>query len=116
MRVFITGATGFVGREILRQAHDAGHQIGILSRHPDSRLPKELDRDPQPEIYRGDVLDPVSLQGALSGADAVIHLVGIISEIGTLHFNAVSFDFIVKRLTAYTQPLGGLELVAAGFL
>ncbi len=81
MRIFITGATGFVGREILRQLTGTSHTIRILQRKNRGRdrlgdLPGNLAI----EVHPGDVTDAASLRGALQEVDAVLHLVGIISE------------------------------------
>ena len=82
MKILVTGATGFVGREVLRQLYTGGHTVRIVARIPD----KATDQLPQPcsvtEFHCGDVTDPTSLTGAARGCDAVIHLVGIISEFG----------------------------------
>jgi NADH dehydrogenase len=43
----------------------------------------------QADVYPGDVLEAASLQGALNGMDAVVHLVGIISEVGESTFENV---------------------------
>ncbi len=77
MRIFLTGGTGFVGSEILRQLTDAGHLVRLLVR-PGSEGALAIRQGV--EIRRGDVTDPASLDGALSGCQAVIHLVGIIRE------------------------------------
>ncbi len=69
MRVAITGATGFVGRELVRQLHAAGHEIvGLL-------LPSEPDEALAcGDVVRGDITDPESLRGLFDGCDAVVHL------------------------------------------
>lgn len=77
MRVFVTGGTGFVGSEILRQLVAAGHTVRALVR-PGSEGGVAIHKGV--EIRRGDVTDPASLDGALNGCQAVIHLVGIIRE------------------------------------
>src|SRR5262249_7262574 len=89
LKVFITGATGFVGQEVLREAHQAGHNVRILVHHPESPLVRELENLYRPEISPGDVLEPVSLEEALTRIDAIIHLVGIISEVGKSTFENV---------------------------
>ena len=89
MRVFVTGATGFVGREILRQLHIAGQSVRLLARHPQSRRVQELVKQHSAEVHRGDVLDAASLEGSLKHMEAVIHLVGIISEIGRNTFENI---------------------------
>ena len=89
MKVFVTGATGFVGQEILRHLHAAGHSIRILAREPKSRRVQEIGNRVGAEIHPGDVLDAASLKGGLAGVEAVIHLVGIISEMGESTFENV---------------------------
>ncbi len=82
MNVFITGATGFVGQEIVRQAHAAGHRLRILVRNPKSRSLEVIKNSCNPLVHVGDVSDPLSFEDAISKVEAVIHLVGIISEVG----------------------------------
>jgi uncharacterized protein YbjT (DUF2867 family) len=89
MNVFVTGATGFVGREIVRQLHAAGHAIRILARNRNSRAVQEQVSRHRVEVHAGDVVAPASLDGSLAGCDAVIHLVGIISEVGRSTFEHV---------------------------
>lgn len=76
MKVFLTGSTGFVGQGVLENLLSANHRVRCLVRDP-SRL-KQSDKV---EVIRGDITDPKSLEGKISGSDAVIHLVGIIREI-----------------------------------
>jgi uncharacterized protein YbjT (DUF2867 family) len=89
VKVFVTGATGFVGQAILLRLQAAGHSTRILVRHPNSPRTCVLLSDRRTETHRGDVLDASALQRALAGADAVIHLVGIIGEIGKNTFEKV---------------------------
>lgn len=77
MKVFVTGGTGFVGREMLRQLLAAGHAVRALVRGGSA---DKLEEPGKVEVHTGDVTDPGSLVGALEGCDAVIHLVGIIRE------------------------------------
>jgi len=89
MKVFVTGATGFVGQEILRQLHAAGHAVRILARNRDSPAVRELRSRYAAEVHPGNVTDAASLTGGLGGCDAVMHLVGIISEVGDQTFENV---------------------------
>ena len=89
MKVFVTGASGFVGEEIVRQLHAAGHSIRILARHPHSPRVQGAVSKYRAEIHPGNVLDADSLRGGLKDCEAVIHLVGIISEIGRNTFENV---------------------------
>ena len=77
MKVFVTGGTGFVGREILGQLLSAGHEARVLVREGSQ---DKLSGHQNLETHIGDVTDAASLVGVLDGCDAVIHLVGIIRE------------------------------------
>src|SRR5438874_6460868 len=82
MKIFITGGTGFVGREIVRQLHEEGRTIRLLVRNPDSERVQDIVSRYRVEVHTGNVLDADSLARALEGMHAVIHLVGIIKEMG----------------------------------
>lgn len=86
MKIFVTGATGFVGQEIVQQLHQTGYSVRMLVR----KKPRgETRQSTGAEIHVGNILDAGSLRGALKGIDAVIHLVGIISEVGESSFENV---------------------------
>ncbi len=99
MKVFLTGGTGFVGSEVLRQLAAAGHQVTCLVRPGSER---KLAVHPGVDIHPGDATDPASLQGAMTGCEAVIHLVGIIREFPGkgITFERLHFDATVNVLTA----------------
>ena len=105
MKVLVTGATGFVGREIVRQLRAAGHTIRILARNPRSPAAQEAVSRWEVEVYPGDVLEAASLEVALAGVDAVIHLVGIISELGNSTFENVHVGG-TRNLVAAAQQAG----------
>jgi NADH dehydrogenase len=77
MRVFLTGGTGFIGAYVLTALVKAGHTARCLVRAGSGPL---AIQGPPVARVTGDVTDPASLDGALDGCDAVIHLVGIIDE------------------------------------
>lgn len=76
--ILVTGATGFIGSEILRRASRRGWRVRGLARHPERA--GVLSRLPHVELFRGDIGRPDELDEALEGIDAVVHLVGIIVE------------------------------------
>jgi uncharacterized protein YbjT (DUF2867 family) len=86
VNVFLTGATGFVGRNMLKRLLAEGHNVRALVRDPDKA--KELAQE-RVQLVAGDVADGTGLDRAIEGCDAVIHLVGIIVENGKNTFQRV---------------------------
>ncbi len=74
--VAVTGATGFVGRHVVPQILDAGHTVRALVRDPKRAT---VQRSGVTHIA-GDLFDAAALADLVRGADAVVHLVGIIDE------------------------------------
>ncbi|MBN1559944.1 NAD(P)H-binding protein [candidate division KSB1 bacterium] len=78
MRVFVTGATGYVGGFILQELHRQHIKARCLVRTYDQA--ERINADGT-EAVIGDIANPRTLEGILTGCDAVIHLVAIIKEI-----------------------------------
>ena len=76
-RIFVTGATGFVGRVVVGALRAHGYGVRCLVRRG-----SELDLRGMEAIERveGDVLSPAALERDMAGCDTVVHLVGIIRE------------------------------------
>lgn len=68
--LLITGASGFLGSEIVRQAVAAGLEVRATSR-------KDTRRTPEVEYIRADILTPDSLRAAMGGVEIVIHAAGL---------------------------------------
>ena len=78
--IFLTGGTGFVGAYTIKNLVQKGYTIRALKRRS-SRLPFFIPKEICEAVdwVDGDVLDIVSLQDAMKGADAVIHTAAIVS-------------------------------------
>jgi len=79
MRIFVTGASGYIGSAIVERLLEDGHEVLCLVRDA-ARLRVAAAASSRVRAVIGDLLDPASYRSALREADAVIHLVGIIRE------------------------------------
>ena len=72
MTVLIVGATGSIGRLVVKEALRQGHAVRALVRHPD----KARELPPEAQVVLGDVTRPDTLSRAVDGADAVVFTLG----------------------------------------
>lgn len=70
MKVFVTGATGFIGGEVARQLRQRGEQVVCLVRNPGKA--GELSRLGC-ELVSGDLGDEAAIRRGVEGCDALIH-------------------------------------------
>ncbi len=71
MRIFITGATGFIGTELVKELIAAGHQVRGLTR---SDAGAEQLKAAGAEVHHGTLQDLDSLRSGATGMDAVVNL------------------------------------------
>ena len=93
MRVFVTGASGWIGRALVKELLAAGHTVTGLARSEASAAAlKRAGVTP----HRGSLQEPAAVRAAAAGADGVVHLA---------YIHAFSDFSIVQRLQIV---LGGL--------
>ncbi|CAM3761513.1 NAD(P)-dependent oxidoreductase [Kibdelosporangium persicum] len=73
MHITVFGANGPTGRLLTGQALAAGHQVAAITRQPDA-FPLHHDRL---EVVGADVLDPMAVDAAVAGRDAVLSTLGV---------------------------------------
>jgi uncharacterized protein YbjT (DUF2867 family) len=83
MKILVTGGTGHVGSEVVKQLKTRDVDVRVLVRKEGTPLPQGV------EVAIGDLLDPVSVQAALDGVDKLYLL------------NAVAPDELTQGLIAY---------------
>ena len=81
MRLAITGGTGFVGKVVLGKALAAGHELRALTRRPQAAHVGL-------EWINGTLEDHAALDALVAGADAVIHIAGVVNALDRAGFEA----------------------------
>jgi NAD+-dependent farnesol dehydrogenase len=106
VKVLLTGATGFLGKNVARCLAGAGHELRLLAREG-----SRLDGLPPAEIARGDVTDRDSLLRAAEGQQAVVHLAALVKTWvpDRSRFDAVNVQGLRNVLEASRQA--GARLV-----
>jgi farnesol dehydrogenase len=74
LKVLLTGATGFLGKNVAWRLAGAGHSLRLIARAT-SRL-EGLPEDA--EVVRGDVVDLESLKRGAEGCDAIVHMAAMV--------------------------------------
>lgn len=119
MKVFVTGASGFVGTAVVQELLNAGHQVLGLSRSEASAAKLKAAGA---EVHHGDLADPASLRSGVEQAEGVIHC-GFIhdftrfAEVCAIDEQAI--EVMAQVLTGSDRPLiitSGTALVSPGQL
>ncbi|WP_260738304.1 SDR family oxidoreductase [Tunturiibacter lichenicola] len=109
MRVFVTGATGFIGTELVKELIEVGHQVRGLTR---SDAGVEQLKAVGAEVHRGDLTDLDSLRTGAKGMDAVVHL-AFSHDFSKFAQNAEDEKKAIEALGSMLEP-GKLFVVTSG--
>ena len=96
----LTGGTGFLGRHVIRELADQGWSVRILARSQ-PELP-ELS-DVEIELTLGDLSDPGALQSLARGADAFIHIAGVVKAKNRRDFMRANRDGAERAAQAWAK-------------
>lgn len=120
MKLTVFGATGGIGREIVRQALHDGHHVTAVVRDP-ARLP--MTGGDNLEVVRADLTDPAALRPAVAGRDAVLSGLGprgnkdagVATRLTRTVLTALEAEGVRRLLAVSASPVGP-EPEGAGFL
>jgi len=119
MRVAVTGASGRIGRDVVEQGLELGHEVVAIDRLGPGR---DVERRPGVRPVTVDVTDYDALRAALAGCDALIHLAAIIGPgrhpdhvvhdqnvLGSYHALRAAVDVGIRRIcqASSVNAIGG---------
>ena len=104
MKIFVTGAGGFIGSNVVERLVSVGHEVRALVRYNgrgDQGHLKDLPTDIQNsvEVVFGDVTDSSQMRKFLEGCDAVCHMAALIG---------IPYSYVAPR--SYVETLSLIHI------
>src|SRR5215475_2010606 len=103
--ILVTGATGFIGRALVRQLSDTGHEVRVLLR-PSPKSPR-LPKGVPVEVAVVSLNDERGLRAALRGVDQIYHLASAAAQ--GLQGNLLTTDIEGTRNLAVAAADAGVQ-------
>jgi NADH dehydrogenase len=107
--ITVFGGTGFIGRHLVALLLRNGATVRVAVRHP-GRVQVATQLVKAPEIIQADVLDDIGVGSAIAGRDAVVNLVGILTETTTQTYRAIHVEG-ARRVALAAQRHGVMRLI-----
>jgi NADH dehydrogenase len=107
--ITVFGGAGFIGRHLVELLLRSGATARVAVRHP-GRIHVATEEAPAPEMIQADVLDDMAVGSAIEGADAVVNLVGILTETTTQTYRAVHVEG-ARRVALAAQRHGVMRVI-----
>ena len=115
MRIFVTGASGWIGSAVVPELLGAGHHVMGLAR---SDTAAKVIADLGADVLRGDLNDTPTLRSGALDSDGVIHLAyeHTLGQAGGAHTDAEVIDTFASTLAGSGKPMviSGATLVRPG--
>ncbi|MFT5199671.1 MAG: nucleoside-diphosphate-sugar epimerase, partial [Planctomycetota bacterium] len=89
MRIAVTGATGFIGKYLVRRLIKDGHDVRVLCR-PGREAALDLPEGSPVEVQIGDLIDAPSLEGFAKDIDFLVHLASAHDHFEESHMQLVN--------------------------
>jgi nucleoside-diphosphate-sugar epimerase len=115
MRIFVTGASGWIGSAVVPELINAGHQVLGLAR---SDAAAEAVAGLGAEVLRGDLGDTDVLRGGALDSDGVIHLAFVVPSVteAATRTDAAAIETFAATLAGSGKPMliSGATIVTPG--
>jgi len=96
LKVLVTGGAGFIGSHLVKALVKAGHQVKVLDNLSTGSIENLADVLNAIEFVRGDVRDYGTVEYAVGGVDAVVHLAALIDVAESVEKPDLYFDVNVR--------------------
>ena len=115
MRIFVTGASGWIGSAVVPELISAGHQVLGLAR---SDASAKAIADMGADVLRGDLTDAGILRAGALDSDGVIHLAFVVPSVSeaATRTDATAIETFVASLAGSGKPMlvSGATIVTPG--